>query len=144
MVLKIAYEIKKRELHEQPQPFSDKNWRSYFGEIGALDALLAVIVNLKTEAKVVLVHGGGCVVDEMLAQAGFTTEKKHGLRVTPKEQIGLISGALAGTVNKSIVATASSMNLSAVGLSLADGDMISCTKSELDLGEVGVPMPKSS
>jgi acetylglutamate kinase len=80
----------------------------------------------------------------MLAQAGFTTVKKHGLRVTPKAQIELISGALAGTVNKSIVAAANSMNLSAVGLSLADGDMISCTKSELDLGEVGVPSPKSS
>jgi len=110
----------------------------------ALNALLVVISSLKTDAKVVLVHGGGCVVDEMLTQAGFTTVKKHGLRVTPKEQIGLITGALAGTVNKSIVATASSMNLPAVGLSLADGDMIACTKSELDLGEVGVPTPKSS
>lgn len=110
----------------------------------ALNALLAVINKLKADAKVVLVHGGGCVVDEMLAQAGFVTEKKHGLRVTPKTQIGLISGALAGTVNKSIVATASSMNLAAVGLSLADGDMIACTKSELDLGEVGVPKPKSN
>lgn len=111
---------------------------------GALKELLAVIAQLKTSAKVVLVHGGGCVVDEMLAQAGFTTVKKHGLRVTPKAQIGLISGALAGTVNKSIVATANSMQLPAVGLSLADGDMIACTKSELDLGEVGVPNPKSS
>ncbi len=111
---------------------------------GALVNLLAVIAKLKTDAKVVLVHGGGCVVDEMLAQAGFTTVKKQGLRVTPKEQIGLISGALAGTVNKSIVAIANSMNLSTVGLSLADGDMISCTKSELDLDEVGVPSPKSS
>ncbi len=110
----------------------------------ALNALLVVIANLKTTAKVVLVHGGGCVVDEMLAQANFTTVKKHGLRVTPKEQIGLISGALAGTVNKSIVATANSMHLSAVGLSLADGDMIACNKSPLDLGEVGEPSPKSS
>jgi len=110
----------------------------------ALKALLVEIANIKTNAKVVLVHGGGCVVDEMLAQAGFTTVKKHGLRVTPKTQIGLISGALAGTVNKSIVATANSMNLSAVGLSLADGGMILCTKSPLDLGEVGVPSPKSS
>lgn len=110
----------------------------------ALNALLAVISNLKTDAKVVLVHGGGCVVDEMLAQAGFTTIKKHGLRVTPQEQIGLISGALAGTVNKSIVATAASMNLPAVGLSLLDGDMIACVKSTLDLGEVGVPTPKFS
>lgn len=110
----------------------------------ALSNLLAVIVNLKADAKVVLVHGGGCVVDEMLSQANFTTVKKHGLRVTPKAQIGLISGALAGTVNKSIVATANSMNLPSVGLSLADGDMISCVKSALDLGEVGVPSPKSS
>ena len=110
----------------------------------ALNALLAVIVTLKADAKVVLVHGGGCVVDEMLAQAGFTTVKKHGLRVTPKTQIALISGALAGTVNKSIVATACSMHLPAVGLSLADGEMIACKKSELDLGEVGVPSPKSS
>lgn len=110
----------------------------------ALKALLVVIANLKADAKVVLVHGGGCVVDEMLAQAGFTTVKKQGLRVTPKEQIGLISGVLAGTVNKSIVASANCMHLSAVGLSLADGDMITCTKSVLDLGEVGVPSPKSS
>ena len=110
----------------------------------ALKALLAEIASLKADAKVVLVHGGGCVVDEMLAQAGFTTVKKHGLRVTPKAQIGLISGALAGTVNKSIVATANSMNLSAVGLSLVDGAMILCAKSSLDLGEVGVPSPKSS
>ena len=110
----------------------------------ALANLLTVIAKLKTDAKVVLVHGGGCVVDEMLAQAGFTTVKKHGLRVTPNDQIGLISGALAGTVNKSIVATSNSMHLSAVGLSLADGDMIACTRSELDLGEVGVPSPKSS
>ncbi|MDP7593289.1 MAG: acetylglutamate kinase [Litorilituus sp.] len=110
----------------------------------ALKALLTEITKLKLNAKIVLVHGGGCVVDEMLYHAGFTTVKKHGLRVTPKEQVALISGALAGTVNKSIVAQASSMQLTAVGLSLADGDMITCTKSKLELGEVGVPSPKSS
>ena len=42
----------------------------------ALTALLAVIANLK-DKHVVLVHGGGCVVDEMLAQANFTTEKNQ-------------------------------------------------------------------
>lgn len=127
-----------------PKPLVIKIGGAILEKEDALKSLLAVIATLKTDAKVVLVHGGGCVVDEMLAQAGFTTVKKHGLRVTPKEQIGLISGALAGTVNKSIVATANSMNLTAVGLSLTDGDMIACTKSELDLGEVGVPSPKSS
>jgi len=109
----------------------------------ALSALLKVISQLKNK-QVVLVHGGGCVVDEMLAQAGFTTKKKHGLRITPKDQIALISGALAGTVNKAIVATANSMNLAAVGLSLNDGDMISCTLSEQELGQVGVPQTNSS
>lgn len=109
----------------------------------ALNALFGVISKLKNK-QVVLVHGGGCVVDEMLAQAGFTTEKKHGLRVTPKAQVALISGALAGTVNKAIVATANSMDLAAVGLSLNDGDMISCTLSPQDLGQVGVPQTNNS
>jgi acetylglutamate kinase len=109
----------------------------------ALSALLSVIAQLKNK-QVVLVHGGGCVVDEMLTQAGFTTQKKHGLRVTPKAQIALISGALAGTVNKAIVATANSMDLAAVGLSLNDGDMISCTLSKQDLGQVGVPHTNNS
>jgi len=109
----------------------------------ALSALLSVIAELENK-QVVLVHGGGCVVDEMLAQAGFTTEKKHGLRVTPKEQIALISGALAGTVNKNIVATANSMELASVGLSLNDGEMLKCTLSTQDLGQVGVPQTNSS
>lgn len=41
----------------------------------ALSALLTVIKSLKNQS-IVLVHGGGCVVDEMLSQAGFSTEKK--------------------------------------------------------------------
>ena len=127
-----------------PKPLVIKIGGAILETEGALNALLAEIAMLKAGTKVVLVHGGGCVVDEMLTLAGFTTEKKHGLRVTPKTQIGLISGVLAGTVNKSIVAIANSMNLPAVGLSLADGSMISCVKSSLDLGEVGVPSPKSS
>lgn len=109
----------------------------------ALSELLSEIAKLKNK-QVVLVHGGGCVVDEMLAQAGFTTQKKHGLRVTPKEQIALISGVLSGTVNKAIVGRANSMSLAAVGLSLNDGDMISCTLSEQNLGQVGVPHTNNS
>ena len=109
----------------------------------ALTQLLKVISELKEQA-VVLVHGGGCVVDEMLAQAHFTTTKKHGLRVTPKEQMPLIAGALAGTVNKSLVATAVSMKISAVGLALTDGDMVSCQLSRQGLGQVGSPKAQSS
>ncbi len=109
----------------------------------ALNSLLAVIKEIKDQT-IVLVHGGGCVVDEMLSQAGFTTEKKHGLRVTPKEQMPIISGALAGNVNKGIVAQANSLKLNAVGLSLTDGNMVSCKLSGKDLGSVGEPAPQSS
>lgn len=109
----------------------------------ALVELLSVIATLE-DHPVVLVHGGGCVVDEMLEQAGFTTQKKAGLRVTPAEQMQIISGALAGSVNKSIVATATSVGMQAVGLSLSDGNMISCKLSDKDLGLVGEPKPKDS
>ncbi len=109
----------------------------------ALKSLLNVIATLRNQA-VVLVHGGGCVVDEMLAQAGFTTEKKNGLRVTPKAQMPIISGALSGSVNKAIVATAASLKMQAIGLSLTDGNMISCKLSDKDLGMVGEPQPQNS
>jgi len=109
----------------------------------ALEALLSVIEKL-SDKQVVLVHGGGCIVDEMLSQAGFSTEKRHGLRLTPVEQMPVISGALAGTVNKAIVATANSMKLASVGLSLNDGDMLHCDLSTLNLGLVGVPKANNS
>lgn len=130
---------------------SNKNTKPLVIKIGgailekadALAELLRVIASLKNQA-VVLVHGGGCVVDEMLSQAGFITEKKHGLRVTPKEQMPIIAGALAGSVNKAIVATAASLHMQAVGLSLSDGDMVSCKLSEKNLGMVGEPSAHNS
>lgn len=109
----------------------------------ALSALLTVIKSLKNQS-IVLVHGGGCVVDEMLSQAGFSTEKKNGLRVTPKGQMPVISGALAGNVNKAIVAQAAAQDILAVGLSLSDGNMTTCTLSSLNLGSVGEPSPHNS
>jgi acetylglutamate kinase len=113
------------------------------GEDSALIALLKVVASIKNQP-VVIVHGGGCVVEEMLQQAGFSTTKKDGLRVTPKEQMPVISGALAGNVNKSIVAAASSLNVLTVGLSLTDGQMVNCQLNTKTLGQVGEPIPNNS
>jgi len=117
----------------------------YQGDVAdsALAKLLDVISKMSDQA-VIIVHGGGCVVDDMLKQSGFSTKKKQGLRVTPQEQMPVISGALAGNVNKSIVATAVGMNIPAVGLALTDGDMVSCQLSDKNLGAVGVPKAKTS
>lgn len=109
----------------------------------ALEKLLQVIKSLDKQP-VVLVHGGGCIVDEMLSQAGFTTEKLNGLRVTPSAQMPIISGALAGHVNKKIVATASAKSIPSVGLSLTDGEMTKCLLADKQLGAVGKPVASSS
>jgi acetylglutamate kinase len=109
----------------------------------ALTALFGVIKQLRQQP-VVLVHGGGIVVDQLTQQAGFTTEKFQGLRVTPPQQIPLISGALAGYVNKTLVATAQQSGLNAVGLSLLDGNMTWCKPVAHELQAVGKPVVKSS
>ncbi|MGJ8691719.1 MAG: acetylglutamate kinase [Thalassotalea sp.] len=109
----------------------------------ALKALLVEIAKLENQ-QVVLVHGGGSSVDAQLSQAGFTTEKKDGKRITPAEQMPIIAGTLAGFVNKTIVGQANELNLAAVGLSLGDGNMVTCTLADPALGNVGFPAPKES
>lgn len=86
----------------------------------------------------VLVHGGGCLVDELLAKMNLKSEKINGLRVTPFDQIDYIAGALAGTANKHLLAQGLQAGLKAVGLCLGDAGM--CRISQLDerLGAVGV------
>lgn len=96
------------------------------------------------EFQVVIVHGGGYLVDELLAKAGFHTEKLNGLRVTPAEQMPIIAGVLAGTVNKSIVAKANVLGIKAAGLSLLDGELVKCSPSKPELGAVGIPEPHNS
>lgn len=98
----------------------------------------------KAQRPLLLVHGGGSLVDELMTQLQFETVKKEGLRVTPKEQIPLVAGALAGTANKVLQGQAIKSGVAAVGLSLADGGL--CQVSELDpeLGAVGKATPGNS
>ncbi len=85
----------------------------------------------------VLVHGGGCLVDDLLKGLGKKSEKKNGLRVTPWDQIPYITGALAGTANKLMMAKAIQYKLSPVGLSLADDMMCNVAQLDPELGAVG-------
>lgn len=106
----------------------------------ALVALFQAIHQLQAlQFPVIIVHGGGCVVDELLAKAQFVSKKIDGLRVTEPEHMPIIAGALAGTVNKSLVAIANHQDISAVGLSLADANMVICEKADVKLGAVGLP-----
>ena len=101
----------------------------------ALNNLFVALQQVKQA--IVLVHGGGVVVEDVLSKMGFVSEKLDGLRVTPKEQIPYVVGALAGTSNKLLLAQALKSGLSAVGLCLSDAG--SCKVSAMDprLGHVG-------
>ncbi|WP_028116236.1 acetylglutamate kinase [Ferrimonas senticii] len=85
-----------------------------------------------------LVHGGGVLIEQHLAAHGFSSEKRHGLRVTPAEQIPVIAGALCGTANSALIAAAVASKLTPVGLCLADGGMTEAWPLDDDLGMVGV------
>jgi len=98
------------------------------------------ITRLAAERPVVVVHGGGKAVDRLLDKLGMPVERKHGLRVTPPEQMELIAGVLAGSLNKSIVAALLKRGCRAVGLAIGDGGAIPTAMRRmegLDLGLVG-------
>lgn len=87
--------------------------------------------------KVVLVHGGGPEITDMLKKIGKETEFVNGLRVTDKETVDIAQMVLAGKVNKSIVNMIECCGGKAIGLSGIDGHMITAKIKNIDLGFVG-------
>ncbi|KZX01818.1 acetylglutamate kinase [Pseudoalteromonas luteoviolacea] len=84
----------------------------------------------------VIVHGGGALVDSWLQGAGFATAKHQGLRISPKEQMPYIVGALAGCANKQLMGQAIVAGLKPVGTCLFEAGLM--TKQKLKaLGQVG-------
>ncbi|MBK4716711.1 MULTISPECIES: acetylglutamate kinase [Tenebrionibacter/Tenebrionicola group] len=90
-----------------------------------------------------IVHGGGCLVDEMMKKLCLPVVKQNGLRVTPADQIDIITGALAGTANKTLLAWAKRHAICAVGLCLGDGDSVMVSQLDEALGHVGKAEPGS-
>ena len=86
----------------------------------------------------VIVHGGGYLVDELMHKLHLPVIKQQGLRVTPANQIDIITGALAGSANKTLVSWATKFGLNAVGLSLGDGQLAKVTQINEALGHVGL------
>lgn len=88
----------------------------------------------------VLVHGGGKAVDRLLDKLGMETRRHEGLRITPPDQMDVIAGVLAGTLNKRLVGCINAVDGRAVGLCLGDGAELQArrlTKPGIDLGCVG-------
>lgn len=87
--------------------------------------------------KVVLVHGGGPEITDMLKRVGKESKFENGLRVTDSETAEIVQMVLAGKINKSLVNLIESRGGKAVGLSGADGKLIEAEKLDEKLGFVG-------
>jgi len=95
-----------------------------------------VLLNL-IGIKVVLVHGGGPDITDMLTKVGKKSEFVNGLRVTDKETVDIVQMVLAGKVNKDLVNIIENMGGKAIGLCGIDGHMIKAEQLDERLGYVG-------
>lgn len=103
------------------------------------DAVMTDIVLLRSvDVNVVLVHGGGPEISEMLNRIGKESRFVDGLRYTDKETIDVVQMVLAGKVNKHLVQLISKHGGKSIGLCGLDGDMIKARKyTKADIGFVG-------
>ncbi len=87
--------------------------------------------------KVVLVHGGGPEINELMNKLGKQAQFVDGLRVTDKETVDIVQMVLAGKVNKTLVTLLQMKGGHAVGLSGIDGGLIEAEIKDEKLGYVG-------
>ncbi len=90
-----------------------------------------------TGVKVVLVHGGGPEISEMMNKLGKKAVFVDGLRVTDKETVEIVQMVLAGKINKSLVNYLESNGGKAMGISGMDGRLIEAKMKNPKLGYVG-------
>ena len=87
--------------------------------------------------KIVLVHGGGPEISELMKKLGKEAKFVDGLRVTDKETVDIVQMVLAGKVNKTLVNMLEMKGGRAVGLSGMDGRLIEAEIKDEKLGYVG-------
>ncbi len=87
--------------------------------------------------RIVLVHGGGPEINDLMDRLGKKPEFVNGLRVTDKETMDIVQMVLAGKINKTLVNLLEMKGGKAVGLSGMDGRLLQCAVKDERLGFVG-------
>ncbi|KUF12492.1 acetylglutamate kinase [Pseudoponticoccus marisrubri] len=88
----------------------------------------------------VVVHGGGPMINDMLARLQIESRFVRGKRVTDEATIEVVEMVLTGRVNKRIVQAIMEQGGRAVGLSGKDDDLMLCAPDDPELGFVGKPV----
>ena len=89
----------------------------------------------------VVVHGGGKLIDSWLSRLGLPQRIHHGVRITDEPTLDVVTAVLAGLVNKMLVAELAARGLRAFGLSGIDGGLLTAdpmhADGQVDFGHVG-------
>jgi len=88
----------------------------------------------------VVVHGGGPMINEMLAKLGVKSEFIKGKRVTDAATVEVVEMVLSGRVNNRIIQAINAEGGKAVGLSGKDANLMICEAADPELGFVGEPV----
>ncbi|MCC8181853.1 MAG: acetylglutamate kinase [Clostridiales bacterium] len=86
---------------------------------------------------VVVVHGGGPEINEMLKKTGKQSQFVDGLRYTDEETMDIVQQVLCGRVNKNLVATLNRMGGRAMGLCGMDASLFEAKVKDVKYGLVG-------
>ena len=95
-----------------------------------------ILLNL-VGIRVVVVHGGGPEISEMLKKVGKESKFVNGLRYTDEETMDIVQQVLCGRVNKNLVATLNRLGGKALGMCGMDGAMFLAKKLGEEYGLVG-------
>jgi len=106
--------------------------------LGSHDTTLMDLVELQKEGEnFVVIHGGGKTISEWMEKQGVRPKFVNGLRVTDSQSLDIVVAVLTGVINKSLVASINALGGRAIGISGADGNMVSAEIADPELGYVG-------
>ncbi len=95
-----------------------------------------ILLNL-VGVHVVVVHGGGPEISEMLKKIGKESKFVDGLRYTDQETMDIVQQVLCGKVNKNLVATLNRLGGKAIGLCGMDAGLFEAKQLSEKYGLVG-------
>lgn len=90
----------------------------------ALKIMAGELKEMQSTYDFIFVHGGGKAVSEIQKTYGIEPVFEDGIRMTSETEMDLVDMGLAGLMNKKVVRLFSSQGLKAVGISGADGSLI--------------------
>ena len=97
------------------------------------DIILLHLVGIR----VVVVHGGGPEISDMLKKIGHQSHFVDGLRYTDETTMDVVQSVLCGKVNKNLVAQLNRLGGKAVGLCGMDGGLFQAVQLDEKYGLVG-------